>query len=238
MKRPLLEVCVSSVEAGFLAAENGADRLEVCSALAVGGVTPHPLVFEHLRPTGLPLAVLIRPRPGHFLYDPREKDLIVEQARDFLDRRADFVVVGFVGPSGRIDLDLLDRLLKFAPPEKLVFHRAFDHARDWSAALGALMDRSVRRVLTSGGTSSALDGIPRLAELVQMAADRIEILPGGGIRSNNARAVIIGTGASQAHSSCLPAKSMGQGGAMGSSERVDVNEVKALRRVLDTLSTG
>ena len=95
MTRPLLEVCVSSVESGMLAAEHGADRLEVCSVLSVGGVTPHPFVVKDLKKARLPLAVLVRPRPGLFLYGNHDKELILAQASDFLELGADFVVLGF-----------------------------------------------------------------------------------------------------------------------------------------------
>ncbi len=235
MTRRLLEICVSSVESGMLAAEHGADRLEVCSVLAVGGVTPHPLVFRALQSTGLPLAVLIRPRPGLFLYGIHEKALILAQALDFLDRGADFLVVGFLTNGGQIDLAFLDELLEKIPAKKLVFHRAFDHPADSLGALEQLACRGIARVLTTGRAPTALDGIPMLSTLVEKAGARIEILPGGGIRSNTARAVLIGSGAGQIHSSCLMATHHGTIYPMGSTERVDVNEVKSLRRILNEL---
>lgn len=241
MTRPLLEVCVSSAESGWLAAENGADRLELCSVLQVGGVTPHPTLLKELRGTRLPLAVLVRCRPGDFVYSSHEQLRMIAQAEEFLELGADFVVVGAlkaeevgsqVGDQ-TLDLDFLDQFTKRFDPSRLVFHRAFDSLRDPFCALDALVSREWARVLSSGQQTTALEGAGRLKALSEKGGWQITILPGGGIRATNAADILKQTGLKQLHASCLAAPETTAPG-FGSREMLDVTALRALRGAMDS----
>ena len=232
MIRPLLEVCVSSPESGWLAAEHGADRLELCSVLQVGGVTPHLSMLRELRDTRIPLAVLIRCRPGNFVYSPKEKVRMIAQAEEFLALGADFVVAGALGPDGALDLDFVDTISRRVECSRLVFHRAFDSLTDPFCALDALVNRGWARILSSGQKATALEGADRLKALVEKGAGRIAILPGGGIRATNAANILKRTGTGELHASCLLVpENMPPG--FGSAESLDVQALKDLRRVMD-----
>ena len=232
MTRPLLEVCVSSPESGWLAAETGADRLELCSVLQVGGVTPHSSLLKELHGTGLPLAVLIRCRPGDFVYSPPEISRMLIQAEEFLEAGADFVVVGALGPDGGLDWDFLDRISRRLQPSRLVFHRAFDSLTDPFCALDALIDRGFARILTSGQGNTAWEGADRLKTLAEKAKDRISILPGGGIRAANAAGILGRTGLNELHASCLLTQNKNAAG-FGVAEQLDIDALVALREAMD-----
>jgi len=232
MTKPLLEVCVSSAESGWLAAQNGADRLELCSVLQVGGVTPHSSLLSELRETKLPLAVLIRCRPGDFVFSPKEKFRMISQAEGFLAAGADFVVLGALQSDGTLDHDFLDQLSKRLDPSKFVFHRAFDSLADPFCAIDVLASHGWARILTSGQKATALEGSDRLKALEEKGAGRIEILPGGGIRASNATEILIRTGVGQLHASCLLSPE-NTAKTFGSAELLDVVALQELRRAMD-----
>jgi renalase len=202
-RRIVLEVAVSTPDEAVAAAENGADRLELSSALEVGGLTPSLGLFDAVKQAvAIPVYVLLRPRPGGFCYTDREFEAMVADAKHFTAAGATGLVFGVLTEQGTIDGPRCAKLVGTAGGHA-VFHRAFDFLADPFAALDELISLGFRRILTSGGQSSAKQPAAqeRLAELVRLAASRIEILPAGGIRADNVAELVRHTRCDQVHSS-------------------------------------
>lgn len=180
------EVCAYSLESCHAAREGGATRVELCSGMAEGGTTPSWATIRLARAIpGLQLSVMIRPRGGDFLYSDLEFEqmtLDIEQAKAC---GADAVVLGLLTPDGDIDKERTTRLVQLASPMTVVFHRAFDMARDWQTALEDIIDCGCRRILTSGGKNTAMEGIDTLRDIVTRASGRIEIMAGSGVNPAN-----------------------------------------------------
>ena len=200
----LLEICVETV-AGALAAERGgADRLELCARLDVGGLTPSPALVAATRTeTSLPLVVLVRPRAGDFRSTASELRQMLAQIDTARDAGAQGVALGVLRGDGAVDVDALSALVERARSGRMevCFHRAFDGVADRGAALEALVALGVDRVLTSGGPPRAADGLPILRALVAQAAGRIAVMPGGGVRASDARRIARASGCLEIHSS-------------------------------------
>jgi len=196
----VFEICVDSVAGVRAAREAGADRVELCSSLIEGGLTPSlGTMVEARRVEGIRLHVMIRPRGGDFLYDPDE---IAAMEADIVTARsvgADGVVFGVLDGDGRIDAETTARLIASARPIAVTFHRAFDMAVDPLQALETLIGLGVDRVLTSGQEPNAYEGAETIARLVQAAAGRIVVMPGGGITARNVGRVVAMTGAGEVH---------------------------------------
>jgi len=187
----MLEVCVDSIQGALIAKYVGADRIELCSALELGGVTPsNSLISAVRREVQLPLIVLIRARAGDFIFDEQEHDLMIAEAKQAIELGADGIAIGGLTNSGVLDLKLLRSVAAALPKCQLVMHRAFDHVREPSQALEELVAMGFTRILTSSGPDSALDGVLSLKLLAESAVDRIEILPAGGVSSENATEIL------------------------------------------------
>lgn len=206
----ILEICAGSVESAIAARDGGAQRIELCAALEVGGVTPSAgLIAEARKIDGLTLNVIIRPRGGDFLYNEYEAACMEQDIRTCKQLGVDGVVIGALTADGDIDTVLCKRLIAAAKSMSITFHRAFDMCRDPKKALEELIAMGCDRVLTSGQAATAEAGIPLLKELVQQAGRRIIIMPGCGVNSNNAAAILSATGATEIHASAR--KSVGSG---------------------------
>ncbi|MCW1922053.1 copper homeostasis protein CutC [Luteolibacter arcticus] len=195
-----LEICVDSLDSILACAEAGADRIELCASLTEGGLTPSGGMVVQAR-TLFPgeIAMMIRPRGGDFLYQPEEIAAMcadIELARDL---GADAVVFGCLSPDGSLDLAAIETLLDACDGFPAVFHRAFDVCADLPAALEALAELGFERILTSGGAPSVMEALDPIAALVQQAGDRLEILPGGGIKPEYVAEIIRHTGVNQVH---------------------------------------
>ena len=196
-----LEICLEDVAGAVLAEEAGADRVELCSALAEGGLTPSVgAVRRVLASTSrIGVQVLIRPRGGDFVFSPEELETMIEDVRQLgFSSRTGFVV-GVLTPDGQVDVASLKRLLVVCGDAQVTFHRAFDACADPSSALETLIGLGVHRVLTSGGAATALEGAPMLKALVQQSAGRIGILAGGGVRPANGAELVRLTGVGEVH---------------------------------------
>lgn len=206
----ILEICAGSVESAIAARDGGAQRIELCAALEIGGVTPSAgLIAEARKVEGLTLNVIIRPRGGDFLYDDYEAACMEQDIRTCKQLGADGVVIGALTAEGDIDTALCKRLIAAADGMSVTFHRAFDMCRDPHKALEELIAMGCDRVLTSGQAATALAGVPLLKELVEQADGRIIIMPGCGVNSGNASAILQATGANEIHASAR--KSVGSG---------------------------
>ena len=202
MGRVLLEVCCGSADDVIQAARAGADRAELNCDLFHGGLTPTlGALAVAKRETDIKIMTMIRPREGGFCYTPAEFDTAVEDTKLMLSRGADGLVFGFLHGDGTLDVErtrVLARLAQEAGRES-VFHRAIDVVPDWRTALDALIDLGVTRVLTSGQQAAVPLGADTIREMIQYAAGRIEILPGGGIKAGNVEQVVARTGCTQIH---------------------------------------
>ena len=207
---PILEICAGSVESAIAARDGGAQRIELCAALEVGGVTPSAgLIAEARKIEGLVLNVIIRPRGGDFLYNEYEAACMEQDIRTCKQLGVDGVVIGALTADGDIDTTLCKRLIAAADGMSVTFHRAFDMCRDPRKALEELISLGCDRVLTSGQAATAEAGVPLLKELVEQSAERIIIMPGCGVNSSNAASILESTGANEIHASAR--KSVGSG---------------------------
>jgi len=183
-----LEIAVVSAAGAGVAAAEGAHRIELCSSLELGGVTPSQGLLEasmeHVDGR-LEIHPLIRSRPGDFLYSASDVDTMVHEIRHLLRQGANGVVIGALEPNGTVDVHTIRRLLESArdtnPEAQLTFHRAIDQSKDPVAALDQLMELGFTRVLTSGHAATAGAGLGTLATMVERAGGAIEIMAGGGL---------------------------------------------------------
>jgi copper homeostasis protein len=241
----LLEVIATSSEDCATAQAAGADRIELCCALALGGLTPSAALVQRARAaTTLPLMMMLRPREGGFCYSAGEFAQMALDLKFGLAAGVDGFVFGCLTRDGAVDTRRTAHLVRLAAGRETVFHRAFDVTPDPPMALEQLIDLGVTRVLTSGQAASALAGADLIHQLVVQAGSRIEILPGGGITPENAAELVQRTGVQQVHASCsgwmrdtsTQARPMLRFGAAGSpDDRVhglDSARVAALRAAL------
>ncbi len=185
------EVCVDSVSGVRAAKAAGADRVELCSDLLEGGITPSSGMIRRARAVeGIGLNVMIRPRGGDFLFDDDEFSIMQADIDTAKTEGADGVVIGLLLADGTIDINRTSALVARARPLSVTFHRAFDMTPDPFASLEILIELGVERVLTSGQEASVLEGLPLITELIRRAGDRIVIMPGGGITSRNVGRIV------------------------------------------------
>lgn len=202
MGRVLVEICCESTGDALCARENGADRIELCSALALGGLTPSAGTLELTRRSvDLPIMALIRPRAGGFHYSASEFETLKADVDRAIEAGADGIVLGVLKADGSIDVSRCRELRQQIGAHESVFHRAFDVTPDPFRALEELIDLGFTRILTSGQRNKALEGASLIRELVERAGARIEILPGSGITPENASQLIARTGCNQIHAS-------------------------------------
>ena len=198
-----LEIAVFSVEAAVTALKAGAHRIEFCENPLEGGSTPSYGSLKTLRSyTTQPVFPIIRPRGGDFFYSRSEfevmkADLLVVKELGYLG-----AVIGLLNADGSIDTNRTKELVDIAGPNmQISFHRAFDRCNDPLIALEEIIETGCKRILTSGQVPNAAEAMPLLKKLVELAADRIIIMPGAGIRSNNIKEIMQATGAKEMHSS-------------------------------------
>ena len=196
----LVEISVDSLAKSLAAERGGAHRIELCSELAHGGLTPVPELLHSVRElVRLPIFAMIRPRGGDFVYSDRE---YAEMQREIETARrlgADGLVLGILQRDGRVDVRRTRQLVELARPLPVTFHRAIDVAAEIYEALADVMQTGAVRVLTSGGAPRAPEGAACLATLVKAASGRIVIMPGSGITSSNASQIAKSTGAREFH---------------------------------------
>lgn len=200
--RVQLEICVDSVESALAAQAGGADRVELCSALFEGGLTPSAGLIRTVRERlKIQVAVMIRPRGGDFCYTDDECGVMERDIAVARELGADVIVLGLLDPEGAVDRERTARLMKAAGPLPVTFHRAFDMAADPNAALEAVMDLGAARLLTSGQERTAVEGMELIADLVRRAGERLSVMPGGGVTERNLEKILRTTGAREIHGS-------------------------------------
>ncbi|MCA8829573.1 copper homeostasis protein CutC [Hymenobacter pini] len=199
---PVLEICAGSVQSAVAAQAGGAHRIELCQSLEQGGITPsYGTIQRALAQLTIPVFVLIRPRPGNFVYDTQELAIMEADIRQCRALGCAGVVLGVLDETGRVAVEACQRLMEAAGPLPVTFHRAFDACPDQAQALEDVIGLGCQRILTSGGKATAPEGQAQLAALVRQAAGRISIMPGSGITPATIREVARSTGAEEFHAS-------------------------------------
>ena len=197
-----LEICCDSLDSVRAAVRGGADRIELCSALTEGGITPSiGFVRTALRMSAIPIHVLIRPRGGDFLYSEQEWQCMIDDVHSLIDTGVHGVIIGGLLPGGEIDLEHTSQLVHAAEHLSVTFHRAFDMCSQPESAIPQLAEMGVDRILTSGGASNALLGAYRIASWTMQFAGRIQFMPGCGVTSANVAEILGITGATEIHAS-------------------------------------
>jgi len=198
----LLEIAANSPASALAAQDGGADRIELCAALELGGLTPsHGQMARTRDRVRVPIHVLIRPRAGDFVYADIEIEVMLHDIETALALGCDGVVIGALDRDGNVDVARCRTLIDAARTLDVTFHRAFDVSRDPSRSLEDLVALGCRRVLTSGARANAQAGAASIRRLVEQAGARIAVMPGGGIDSGNVAALRRLTGAREFHAS-------------------------------------
>ena len=226
-----LEICVDCHDGLAAAVAGGADRIELCSALSEGGLTPGPGLIRAAADCPHPCHAMIRPRGGDFVLRPGEQTGMIEDIAAIRATGLAGVVFGLLHPDGRLDLDALSTLVEASGDLHVTLHRAFDLVRDPFEALDHAVDLGVRRILTSGQSVTARDGVPLLQRLVSYADGRIEIMAGGGI-TPDCVCDLVATGVDALHASCgVPDPVQHQTHPLGIAQRrvTSVSAVAALK---------
>ena len=198
----ILEIAANSVASALAAQEGGAGRIELCTALELGGLTPSSaqitLAREQLT---IPLYVLIRPRAGDFLYSDLECETMLRDIEACVRAGCDGVVLGVLDAGGQVDMPRCRSLISAAGDSGVTFHRAFDLTRDPLSALEDVIALGCERVLTSGAQASAIEGATLIRQLVELSAARIAVMPGAGVSARNIGELLAVTGAREFHAS-------------------------------------
>lgn len=196
-----IELSVDTVDAALIADTLDIQRIELCSAAALGGLTPGPGLLRATVRQCRNVHVLIRPRAGDFRYTPAEIDVMIDDVATSVEAGASGVVVGALTHRAEVDLAVLTELVAAAQGREVTFHRAIDVCRDPLTAVDHLVAHGVNRVLTSGHAPRAEQGVPMLADLVRAAAGQLDVMACGGIRAHNAKSIVAATGVTHLHAS-------------------------------------
>ncbi len=237
----VLEIAVFNIQSAIMAAEAGASRLELCENPAEGGTTPSYGTLKTVREKiSIPVFPIIRPRGGDFLYGDEEfevmkKDILLCKQLGF-----EGAVIGLLNSDGTVDKKRTTTLVELAYPLEITFHRAFDRAINPLQALEDIITCGCQRILTSGQTPSAYNGKKLIKQLIEQADERIIIMPGSGVRSNNIAALAAYTGATELHSSARKILASKMQFIQSTMEEkleniiVDVEEIKMMKKELST----
>ena len=246
MTGALLEVAANSVASALAAEAGGAARVELCSALEVGGLTPsYATIATTLERLHIPVHVLIRPRAGDFVFDDLECEVMRHDIETCKALGCAGVVLGALTADGDVDALRCRALVEVAHGMSVTFHRAFDYTRDPFAALETVIALGCDRLLTSGQAADALAGAPLIRDLIERSQGRITIMPGGGVTAHNIAAVAQATGARELHASAkirVPSRMRHAqptlGDMLATDWQTDTAEVRARVDALRTLASS
>lgn len=242
----VLEICVDSLDSAIVAEKGGAERVELCSDLVEGGVTPSAGLIQRVRAAvSIDLFVMIRPRGGDSIYTTREMEVMELDLAEAKRLGADGVVLGVLDRDGMVDIPRTERLVKLAHPLQVTFHRAFDLTADLEGACEDVIATGAQRILTSGGKQTARMGAELITRLVKRAGSRIAIMAGSGINAHNAADLARATGVTEIHASlrklaASPARHRNNSITMGTRKNAEFvryelleSDVRALRQALN-----
>ncbi len=235
----IIEIATTDFTTTRSAVEGGANRIELCSALSEGGLTPsYGLIKQCRKAFDVALFPIIRPKAGDFIYTDEEFELMKQDVLLAKQSGCEGVVIGLLTKDGNIDLTRTAKLIELAYPLEVTFHRAFDRCKEPFKAMEELVQIGCQRILTSGQKKTAPEGVEMIAELIKKADDRIIIMPGSGVRKENIKMIADKTGAVEFHSS-VKGQSASQMQFIHpsfnetSNPGIDPAEVKALRSALN-----
>jgi len=244
-----IEVCVSSIEMAIEAEKGGADRIELCSALSEGGLTPFASLIEMVKERlNIKTMVMIRPRSGDFCYSYIEYESMKRDISYCKEKNVEGVVFGILNSDGTIDKERTKQLVDFAHPMKVCFHRAIDMTKDYVQSFKDILECGCDRILTSGGENLVISGLDRISQIQTQSKNRIEIMVGSGVSYQNAKEIYERTGVKHFHLSAkttIQSKmiyrntkiSMGKGSEIEeyAIEFTDKNKIKFLREILNSI---
>ena len=235
IQNTIFELCATNREAAVAAERGGADRIELCSNLSVGGVTPDPLLLESvLAAISIPVYVLIRPREGAFVYSDAEFAQMRQQVAAAKAAGAKGVAIGVLLPDGRVDVGRTRELADLARPMNVTFHRAFDEASNLDEALEAVIATGADHLLTSGGADNVMAGADAIARIRRQAGSRLEVMAGAGLRLENLSEIVLRTGVSCVHGSLTPQPS--ENGRPPHPNQLELNVREAVRLLREACS--
>lgn len=243
----ILEVCADSVASAVAAERGGAHRIELCSNLLEGGITPGPGLIAAVRSRlSIGIHVMIRPRGGSFLYSKDEFEVMQRDIDEVRRLGADGFVLGILRPDGSVDVDRTRELVNQSHPLPITFHRAIDVTPDPLVALEAVISTGASRVLSSGRAPNALDGAAMLRKMKGASRGRITIMAGGGITLDTVKQVAQTSGVSDFHASLrrvlagsmdFPKLGEGMGEVVNGEYLRETTREEDVRSMLDTLGT-
>ncbi|MBI4921127.1 MAG: copper homeostasis protein CutC [Devosia nanyangense] len=209
-----LEVCVADPQSLVAAVAGGADRIELCSALELGGLTPSPGMIALAATSGVPAYAMVRPRSGDFVFDQADTDAMLRDIDAIRAAGLAGVVIGASRPDGALDLPLLGRLVAHARGLGTTLHRAIDLVPDFAEATEAAVSLGVERILTSGGAPTAIEGLGQIALAHATARGRLAIMAGSGLRPDNVDRLLDAVPVDEVHSSCAGSEMLSAPGAV------------------------
>jgi len=223
MKKNQLEIACFNYQSALIAEESGADRIELCENMQLGGTTPNAVLAVRVREKlSIKMHVIIRPRGGDFVYTDEEFVEMKQDIKHLKKLSVDGFVFGILNPDGSVNKKQNQELVNLASPLSCTFHRAFDHVNSIEQALEDVIDCGFKTILTSGHATSVEEGIDDLEMIQKLAKDRIEIMPGGGLRSSNIKLLQEKLEPTFYHSSAIT----------DNSETANPEEIKELRNFL------
>lgn len=215
-----IEIACFNLDSAVIAQKNGADRVELCAEMELGGTTPNFEITKEVKDLiTIDLNIMIRPRGGNFVYSDAEFQQMKNEILQFKEIGVNGFVFGILTENNSINTIQNKELVELAKPFPCTFHRAFDEVSDAFQALEEVIECGFKTILTSGQKPNVLEGVNRLAELVTKANNRITIMPGGGLRSSNIEFIQEKTKATFYHSSAIT----------DGSETASAEEVQALK---------
>ncbi len=237
-----LEICANSVTSALAAQAGGADRVEFCQCLEIGGTTPsHGQIRLARRSVSIGIHVLIRPRGGDFLYSDLEFEEMKADIQFCKEAQCDGVVIGLLNADGSVDAERTAELVALAQPMHVTFHRAFDVCDDPVAALETIIACGCGRLLTSGMRNTAIEGQELIRQLVEQAGERIVIMPGSGVHEGNISQLARATGATAFHTSakvvCESGMTYSKAEVGGMGDTVWVSSKEKIRQIADILKS-
>lgn len=223
MTDSVLEIACFNFESALIAEQSGADRIELCENYSAGGITPGIELIEKVKSQiRIPVHVMIRPRGGNFIYSNSEFDEMkksIEQCKSF---GMAGVVFGILDEKNLVNKNRCSELIALAKPMSATFHRAFDELKNSFTALEEIIECGFERILTSGQKKSAMEGAELISELIVKTKNRISIMPGGGVRSENILELKEKTNAKEFHSSAINSGNL----------LADKNEIQKIKTLL------
>lgn len=220
----LLEIACFNEESVVLASQNGADRIELCSDMSVGGITPTENMIEFTKDFEIQKYVMIRPRGGNFFYKKEEFEQMKTSIYKIKEKKVNGFVFGILTYEGKVDKARNQELIKIAHPLPCTFHKAFDEILDYKQALFDCVDCGFENILTSGAKKTALEGINTLKELIELSENKINIIVAGGVRSSNISELNKFLNATYYHSSAIIQNGM---------NTADEREIVSLKKLLN-----